>query len=395
MKILIPDKVDPIIKDLMEKKGYEIDYKPGMELEDVKKAANSYDALIVRSFKLHEVKFNGCVYAIGRAGAGVNNIPVEKCAELGIVVFNAPGANANAVKELVLCSLILASRNIYHGIEWTKRIENDIVKTVEKHKSLFKGNEIRGKKLAVIGLGAIGVLISNAAESLGMHVTGYDPYITVENAWKLSGNVNNAENINKAIADADYITIHVPYNEHTNNMVNSAVINKMKRGVKLLNFARGELVEFNGLKQGLDSGVISKYITDFPDERFINDERVIIVPHLGASTHEAEENCAVMIAAQVDDFLKNGNIKNSVNYPATALERNGGARITLFNKNIPGIVSRISEVLGENKINIHGMINKSKGDYAYNIIDIDGAAPKEIICMLRGIEGVIKVRVIG
>ncbi len=392
MRVLIIDKV-PKAKEIFNQMNYEVNYSPGMETEEVSKIIKDYDALIVRSTKIHDVELNGNVKAVGRAGAGVNNIPVEKCAEKGIVVFNSPGANANAVKELVVCSLILASRGIVEGIEWTKTVKDDFVKEVEKNKSRFKGSEIRRKKLAVIGLGAIGRLVANAASALRMDVSGYDPFITVENAWRLSRNVKKSDELKALVAEADYVTIHVPCNEKTEGFLNKELLGIMKPGVKILNFARGELVDMEALKEAMNKGTVERYITDFPSEELVGNEKVTIVPHLGASTHEAEENCAEMVSEQVNEFLKKGNVGNSVNYPNTSLEENGGkTRLGIFNKNVPGTVSKISEILGENKLNIHGMINKSRGDYAYNIVDIDGSVADEIVDKIKGIEEVVRVR---
>lgn len=392
MKILIPDKVDPVIKEILEEMKYEVNYKPGLEIEETKKIAKDYDAIIVRSYKLHELELEGKLKAIGRAGAGVNNIPVEKCAENGVVVFNAPGANANAVKELVICSLILASRGISEGINWVKTLDKDIIKTIEKNKSKFKGSEIRRKKLAVIGLGAIGMLVANAASALRMKVKGYDPFISVDNAWRLSRDVKKSDNLKELLADADYVTVHVPFNEKTNKLINKEILSSMKPGTKLLNFSRSEVIDYDSLIEAMDNGIIAKYITDFPSEEILNNEKTIIVPHLGASTKEAEQNCAMMIAEQVDEFLKQGNIKNSVNYPETNLEKNGGTRLGIFNKNVPGMVSKISEVLGKNKLNIHGMLNKSRGDFAYNIVDIDGSVSDNIIAEIKEISEVLRVK---
>ena len=392
MKVLIIDKV-PKAKEIFNQMNYEVNYSPGMETEEVSKIIKDYDALIVRSSKIHDVEFNGDIKAVGRAGAGVNNIPVEKCAEKGIVVFNSPGANANAVKEIVVCSLILASRGIAEGIEWTKTVKEDIVKAVEKNKSRFKGSEIRRKKLAVIGLGAIGRLVANAASALRMDVSGYDPFITVENAWRLSRNVKKSDELKALVAEADYVTIHVPCNEKTEGFLDKELFGVMKPGVKILNFARGELVDMGALKEAMNARIVERYITDFPSEELVGNEKVTIVPHLGASTHEAEENCAEMVSEQINEFLKKGNVGNSVNYLNTSLEENGGkTRLGIFNKNVPGTVSKISEILGENKLNIHGMINKSRGDYAYNIVDIDGSVADEIVDKLKGIEEVVRVR---
>lgn len=389
MRVLIIDKV-PMAKKILSELDYEVRYEPSMEVSEINKVIEDYDAMIVRSSKIHDLELGKRLKAIGRAGAGVNNIPIEKCAENGVVVFNAPGANSNAVKELVICSLVLASRGVSEGIAWTKTVKEDIVKTVEKNKSQFKGTEIYGKKLAVIGLGAIGRLVSNAASALGMQVTGYDPFITIENAWKLSRNVKKSDDLKTLVADADFVTIHVPFNDKTAGMISRELIEVMKPGVKILNFARGGLVDNEALKEAMNKGTVERYITDFPDETFIGNEKVTIVPHLGASTHEAEENCAEMVSKEVDRFLKEGIVTNSVNYPKTFLEKNGGSRLTICNKNVPGKVNQISEILAEGKLNIHGMINKSMGDYAYNIIDIDGEVPDDVIKKLEEI--VIRVR---
>lgn len=392
MKVLIIDKV-PKAKEIFNELNYEVNYQPGMDIKEVSQVAKDYDAMIVRSTKIHDVELGGNLKAIGRAGAGVNNIPVEKCVENGIVVFNAPGANANAVKELVICSLILASRGVVQGIEWTKSVGDNFVEAVEKNKGQFKGSEIRRKKLAVIGLGAIGMLVANAASALRMEVIGYDPYITVENAWKLSRNVKKSDELKALVAEADYITLHVPYNEKTEGILNKELFEIMKPGVKIMNFARGELVDLTALKEAINKGVVERYITDFPNEEIRGNDKVTIVPHLGASTHEAEENCAVMVSEQVNNFLKKGTIVNSVNYPGTFLEENGGkTRLGIFNKNVPGTISKISEILGESKLNIHGMINKSRGDWAYNIVDIDGSVSDAVIDKLNIVNGIIKVR---
>jgi len=376
----------------MEKKGFKVDYKPGMVLSETKKIAKDYDAVIVRSYKLHDVPMKGNIKAVGRAGAGVNNIPVEKCSENGVVVFNAPGANANAVKELVICCLILASRGLSQGIEWTKTISVDVSKTVEKEKSQFKGKEILGKKLAVIGLGAIGCEVANAAVSMGMDVTGYDPYITVENALRLLPEVKKTDELSSLLSDADYLTIHVPISDKTMDLINDNVFSMMKPGIKLLNFSRKEIVVHKALFKAINKGIVKRYITDFPDKELVKHEHVINVPHLGASTHEAEENCAGMIAEQVNDFLKKGNIKNSVNYPTTHLDKNGSTRLVIFNKNVPGVINSISKVLSFLEMNISSMINKSKGDYAYNIFDIDSDVKENVLKRIREIDGVIRIR---
>jgi len=392
MKIFVPDNVDDIIVQLMTDLGYTVSYRPGLEIGEAARIARDYDAVVVRSYQLHDVPIEGNIKAIGRAGAGVNSIPVEICSKKGIVVFNAPGANANAVKELVICGLILSSRGIAEGIAWARTIKNDVAKTVEKKKSSFKGTEIIGKKLAVIGLGAVGCQIANSAYDLGMEVAGYDPYITVENALRLSRSIKRAEDLKSLLADADYLTVHIPISENNKGLINDDVFSAMKPGMRLLNFSRAEIVDKPALMKALDGGIVEKYVTDFPDDDLIRHEKAITIPHLGASTKEAEENCAKMIAAQIDDFLKSGNTTNSVNYPETHLERYGGTRLGIFNENVPGIVSKISEILGAGRLNIAGMINKSKGDFAYNIVDIDGGVPDSVIEKISAIEGVIRIR---
>ena len=392
MKILIPDTVDPIIVPLFTDLGYEATYRPGLEIGETAKLAPGYDAVVVRSYPLHEVPVAGLIKAIGRAGAGVNNIPVDICARKGVVVFNAPGANANAVKELVLCGLLLSSRGVAEGIAWAKTVTNDIAGAVEKKKGRFKGTEIIGKKLGVIGLGAIGCQIANAAYDLGMEVVGYDPFITVDNALRLSRSIKRAEDLKTLLTNAHYLTLHVPINDATRGMIDQGVFSKVSPGVKLLNFSRAEIVEKSSLIKALDAGIVEKYVTDFPDDDLIAHQRVITIPHLGASTKEAEENCARMVACQIHDFLTTGNISNSVNYPEMHLDHFGGTRLGIFNDNVPGIVSRISEILSAGQLNIAGLINKSKGDFAYNIVDIDGRAPETVIEDISAIKGVIRVR---
>jgi D-3-phosphoglycerate dehydrogenase len=392
MKILVPDNVDKLIVQLMTDLGYEVSYRPGLEITETARIVGNYDAVIVRSYPLHDVGLEGRIKAVGRAGAGVNNIPVEACAEKGVVVFNTPGANANAVKELVICGLILSSRGIAEGIAWAKTIKSNVSITVEKNKGGFKGSEIIGKKLGVIGLGAVGCQIANSAYDLGMEVMGFDPFITVDNALRLSRSVKRTEELKSLLADADYLTVHVPISEGTSGMINEDVFSRMKPGIKLLNFSRAEIVDKAALLEALDKGIVEKYVTDFPDDDLIRHGKVITIPHLGASTKEAEENCAKMMAAQIHDFLKTGNTTNSVNYPETHLDRYGGTRLAIFNRNVPGIVSKISETLSADKLNIAGMINKSKGDFAYNIVDIDGGVPGTVVEEIGTIKGIIRIR---
>ena len=392
MKIAIPDKVSRTAAKIFNENGLDVEQNPGIEVGKIPKDA---DAVVVRSYELHNLEIDGNLKAIGRAGAGVNNIPIDKCTENGVVVFNTPGANANAVKELVICSLLLASREILAGVNWTasqKESGDKIQELVEKNKKQFAGTEIMGKYLGVIGLGAVGTPVANAASALGMNVIGHDPYISIENAWKLSTTIEKADTMESLLAKSDYVTLHVPLTSGTKGMINKDIISRMKNGVKLVNFSRGEIVNLEDLKKALDSGKVGKYITDFPSREILEAKNVVCVPHLGASTEEAEENCAVMISNQVVDFLKNGNIINSVNFPSCKLERNGYGRITIVNKNIPGMIEKITDVLAEEKLNIAGMINKSKEGIAYDIFNIDEEINDAMIEKIKKIEGIVKVR---
>lgn len=356
------------------------------------------DGIVVRSQAMHDMELPSSLKAIARAGAGVNNIPLDKCTEKGIVVFNTPGANAHAVKELVIAGMLLSSRGIAESIEWAKTLigkGDEVPALVEKGKKNFGGNEIRGKKLAVIGLGAIGVLIANAAQSLGMEVVGYDPYLSVNQALRLSRNVKRAEGIEVLLSDADFVTINVPQNPETKGYINKDKIKMMKEGVRILNFARGGLVNTEDMAEALESGKVGRYITDFPDEATLKMKNVIAIPHLGASTEESETNCAIMAVDQVRDYLENGNIVNSVNFPAASMERHNGPRLIVANKNVPNMVSQISSLLASEHINIANMLNKNKADIAYNIIDIDGEiSADDLTAKIKGIEGVIMVRVL-
>ena len=395
MKVLIPDKVSKSSLKILKDDGFFAEQNPGISIGECSSMAKDADAIIVRSYELHNLEFSRSIVAIGRAGAGVDNIPVQKCTENGVVVFNTPGANANAVKELVLCGLLLSSRKIVDGVNWAvcqKESGSEVPKLVEKNKSQFKGMEIKGKNLGVIGLGAIGMLVANDALALGMNVIGYDPYISVENAWKLSRDVKNAKELKSLLYSSDYITIHVPLNDKTRGVVNKDMFEKMKKGVKIMNFSRDEIVNTKDLIEAINKGIVSSYVTDFPNCDLIGVKNVICIPHLGASTDEAEENCAVMVARQVADFLKNGNIANSVNFPSCGLERNGSARITIINKNVPGIIEKITTIIANAGLNIEEMINKSKADIAYNIIDAKGNVGEEVIEKLENAEGIIRVR---
>jgi D-3-phosphoglycerate dehydrogenase len=355
------------------------------------------DAILVRSANMLEMDIPASVKAIGRAGAGTNNIPVPQCGEKGVVVFNTPGANANGVKELVLAGLFLSSRRLLPGMLWAKGLVGkgaEVPKLIEKGKSDFAGPEIRGKRLGVIGLGAIGVMVANDAVELGMSVSGYDPFISVEAAWGLSRDVKRARGLDSLLEECDYVTLHVPLTDQTRGLLNRERLAIMKKGARLLNFARGGLVNNADLKEALASGRVSYYVTDFPDEELLQNDRVIAFPHLGASTPESEDNCAFMAVNQVRDFLENGNIKNSVNYPDCDMGAVRGTRILIANKNVPNMVGQITTVLAAEKINISDMINKHRNDLAYNIIDIDGAAGETVVAKLKEITGVIMVRVI-
>jgi D-3-phosphoglycerate dehydrogenase / 2-oxoglutarate reductase len=356
------------------------------------------DAILVRSADMHSMTLPASVKAIGRAGAGVNNIPVEQCSKRGIVVFNTPGANANGVKELVLAGLLLSSRRIVPGIEWVGTLKGkgkEVGPLIEKGKNDFVGPEIKGKKLGVIGLGAIGVMVANDAVALGMEVAGYDPYISVEAAWGLARTVRRATSLDMLLAQSDYITLHVPLMDQTKGMLNRDKFALMKKGVRIVNLARGGLVKNADLVEAMQAGTVACYVTDFPDDDLLAVPNVIPIPHLGASTPEAEDNCAVMAVEQVRDFLENGNVKNSVNFPACALPVMGRNRIVVANANVPNMVGQITTVLAADKINIADMMNKSAGDLAYNIIDIDGEVAEAQVEKLRKIEGVITARLIA
>ena len=351
--------------------------------------------IMVRSADMHDMQFGNKLLAIARAGAGVNNIPVDRCAEEGIVVFNTPGANANAVKELVIAGLLLSSRKVTDAIDWVSTLkgQEDIGKKVEKGKSNFAGPEISGKTLGVIGLGAIGVLVANAAMSLGMKVIGYDPFLSVKAALSLKPGVKTVTDVNDLYAASDYITIHVPYNADTKGTICEKSIAVMKDGVRILNFARGELADTAAVLAAVESGKIACYITDFPSDELIGVKNVICVPHLGASTPESEDNCAVMAASELIDYIENGNIRNSVNFPNAEMNA-AGTKICVLHKNVPAVISEITTILGKASINIDNMINASKKDYAYTLIDAAGNISEDIAAKLSAAENVIKVRVI-
>lgn len=358
---------------------------------------NEAEAILVRSAAMHDMEFSDNLLAVARAGAGVNNIPLDKCAEKGIVVFNTPGANANGVKELVIAAMILTSRNLIAANGWVNENKDDenIGKTMEKAKSKFAGREVKGKKLGVIGLGAIGVLVANAASSLGMEVIGCDPFLSVQNALNLSRKVKLVKERDEVFRTCDYITVHVPLLDDTKEMINADTISMMKDGVIILNFARDLLVKEDAVIEGLASGKIAGYATDFPSVKLANTKGVVAFPHLGASTTESEDNCAVMAAAEITDYLENGNIRNSVNFPACDMGVCSQAgRIAVLHKNVPNIISGLTTVFGQSGINIDKMMNQSRGEYAYSIIDIDKAGAKDIADEIATKEGILKVRVI-
>ena len=364
--------------------------------ENTENAADA-DVILVRSAKMHEMEFGENLKAIARAGAGVNNIPVDVCAEKGIVVFNTPGANANGVKELVLAGMLLASRDIVGGIEWVakEKDQEDIDKLAEKQKKQFAGCEIMGKKLGIIGLGAIGAMVANAASALGMEVYGYDPYISIDAAWNLSRAIKHIKSLDEIYSQCDYITIHVPLLDSTKQMINKEALDKMKDGVVLLNFARDLLVDEDALIEALDNGKVKKYVTDFANHTVAGHKGILVTPHLGASTEESEENCAVMAVKEVRDFLENGNIKNSVNFPNCDMGTCVAVgRITIAHKNIPNMISQFTKILGSEGLNIADMTNKSRDKYAYTLVDLETKADAATIEKLKAIQGMMRVRVI-
>lgn len=358
---------------------------------------NEADGILVRSAAMHDMELPENLLAIARAGAGVNNIPLDKCAEKGIVVFNTPGANANGVKELVIAGMLLASRDVVGGIEWVKENQADenVAKSAEKAKKNFAGTEIQNKKLGIIGLGAIGVKVANVAKHLGMEVYGYDPYVSVDAAWNLSRDVKHVLNVEEIYEECDIITIHVPLMDATKGMINKEAIDKMKDGVILLNFARDLLMDEKAVLDGIKSGKVRKYVSDFPNPTTAGQEGCIVIPHLGASTEESEDNCAVMAVKEMMDYLENGNIINSVNYPKCDMGVCSQAgRVAIFHKNIANMITKFTACFGDNGINISDMTNKSKGEVAYTMMDIEAPASEDIIQKLQSIEGVFRVRVV-
>ena len=357
------------------------------------------EGILVRSAKLHDYPFPDTLWGIARAGAGTNNIPVAECAQKGIVVFNTPGANANGVKELVLAALLMASRDLVGGVEWVKAQaatpDTDVAAAVEKGKSAFVGPELYRKTLGVIGLGAIGALVANAALSLGMEVYGYDPFLSVDTALRLDRHVHVVKDVAELYRVSDYVTIHVPYTPDTRHTINADTIAQMKDGVRVVNLARGELVDDAAMMAALESGKVARYVTDFPNNTITLAPNVVPIPHLGASTPESEDNCAVMAAQQLRDFLENGNIKNSVNFPNVEMERSGVQRLCIIHRNIPAMLANITAQLSGDGVNVENMTNKSRGDFAYTLVDVGSPVEESVIDDIRAIDGIIRVRVIA
>lgn len=358
-------------------------------------AAANADGIILRSFAMHDMLLPEKLLAVARAGAGTNNIPIDKCTEKGIVVFNTPGANANAVKELVIAGMLMASRDIEGGIKWAAGLTgDDVAKQVEKGKSSFAGCEIKGKTLGIIGLGAIGILVANTAVHLGMKVVGFDPYLSVDAAWKLSSSVIKAKSADEVYEMSDFVSIHVPFTPDTKHMINKDTIAKMKDGVKVLNFARGELVNNDDIKAAIASGKVSRYVVDFPSAETVNQKGIVAIPHLGASTAESEDNCAMMAAQELASYLETGDILNSVNFPNCSLPVGGAGRISILHKNVPNMISQFTNMFAEAGLNIADMINKSKKDNAATIINSDGDIPADFAEKIAAIDGVLKVRIV-
>ncbi len=386
MKILKLNEISPVVNEVFENKY------------TLEKDCADPVGIMLRSFNMHEYKIPESVICVGRAGAGVNNIPVDKCAEDGVVVFNSPGANANAVKELVICALLMAGRKVVDGINWTATLKGkgaEVGKLVESGKKSFVGGEIRGKKLGVIGLGAIGALVANAAVGLGMTVIGYDPYISIKGAWNLDNHVKKQDDVNALFAECDYVTLHVPLTDTTRNIVCDKTISLMKDGAAIINCSRGELVNNADIIAAVKSGKISRYVTDFPCDDLLGIENIITIPHLGASTPEAEDNCAYMVAKQMVDFIENGNITNSVNFPACSQNRCGKQRLTVIHNNVKNVLSSITDLISKEGINISGFTSQSENrKFAYAIIDVDEALPAKVIEKISKLENIVRVRVL-
>ncbi len=385
-KIRTLNKIARIGMESLDPEKYEV----GDDLENP-------DAILVRSANMLDMEFPPTLKAISRAGAGVNNIPIDRCSQEGIVVFNTPGANANAVKELAVASLLLSSRNIVGGINWVKNLElnGQVAKTVEKNKSRYAGPELFGKRLGVLGLGAVGTMVANTAAELGMHVYGYDPYITVERAWLLSKSVIRASEINEIFEFCDYLALHMPSTPETRDFINADSLKSMKDGVRIINLSRGDLVNNQAMAEALESGKVACYLTDFPNEEVLQMKNVIAIPHLGASTPESEDNCAIMAVDEVVDYLENGNIKNSVNFPDVSNPKGGVESICIIHENIPNILAQISTALSNENINIENLSSRSKKEYAYSVFEITQKCPQKTVDKLKCIQGVIRVNVIN
>ena len=385
-KIQTMNSISPFGIERLEKRGC-----------TVGKNVDEPDGLLIRSANIHDYKFNNNLLAIARAGSGYNNIPVEDCAEKGIVVFNTPGANAQAVKEQEICSMVMSSRDVLGSIEWVKTIADrgaEIPALVEKNKASFAGPELMGKTLGVVGLGAVGALVANAARELGMTVYGFDPFMSVDAAWRLSREVIHAETMDDVLLHSDYISINVPFNEKTEKMFNAETFAKMKRGVRIINESRAEVVDDEAMTEALLSGQVGKYVTDFPNETILKAPNVIAMPHLGACTPESEDRCAVMGAEQLYDYLVNGNIKNSVNLPDATLSRMGVCRLCVLHRNVPRMITRILDFISERNINVEHMINKPRGKYAYTIVDLGEPIGEDTAESIRAMSDVLRVRVI-
>ena len=398
MKIVIPDKVSKTSAEMFEKAGYSVVQKPGIEIGECSELSRDADAVIVRSYKLHDLEIGATLKAVGRAGAGVNNIPVDVCSDKGIVVFNTPGANANGVKELTLCGMLLSTRKIVQGINWVESIKDqgsEAPKLIEKNKSRFKGTEIKGKTLGVFGLGSIGILVANDASALGMKVSAYTRTFSDDKKKRLRPEVKHAENLDALLESSDFISINIALNDSTKGIFNSTLFAKMKPGVKIMNFARDELVVTKDLFDAIDSGIVDTYVTDFPNGEMLGKEGCICIPHLGASSAEAEENCAVMVTNEIVDYLKNGTILNSVNFPGCSLERTGKNRITITAKNNEDTAKDLQSALQNAIPNISGTANETRGDISYTIIDCDEEVGEDTLKDLRNLNDVINVRSVG
>jgi len=383
-KVLTLNNISALGLELLPREKFEV----GTDIIDP-------DAILVRSFKMHDMKFGPALKAIGRAGAGVNNIPVARLSELGVPVFNAPGANANAVKELVLAALLLACRDICRAWDFARKLEGDdaaISKAVESGKKQFSGIELPGRTIGVVGLGAIGRNVANLCLDLGMRVVGFDPKLTVEGAWQTSSSVERAENLDALLRKVDFVTLHVPFNDTTRNMINADRVRSMREGVTILNFARDGIVDDEAVCAAIDAGKVRCYVSDFPSNRLLRNPRVIALPHLGASTEEAEINCAVMVADQVREFLENGNIRNSVNFPHVSMPRGSEFRLVVANANVPNMLGQISTAMADAGLNIHDMINQSRDSLAYTVVDSDSPIGADVVDRIRAIEGVIMAR---